>query len=53
MEKSFLKSKTVQGILLAVVGALLGVWSGASEFSLTIVTAGLGWAGYGLRDALD
>ena len=52
MEKIWYSSKTVQGIVLAAAGALWGIWAGEVEVSRTIVTAGVAWSGYGLRDAL-
>jgi len=51
-EKKFYESKTVQGLLIAVAGSLLGIWLGDTEISATIITAGLGWAGYGAADKL-
>ena len=51
MEKSFFESKTVQGIILAAVGFLWGIWTGENTISQSVVVAGLGWAGYGFRDA--
>jgi len=53
MKKNWFESKTIQGIILAVVGGLWGLWAGDSEISKTIIFAGLGWAGIGLRTALD
>lgn len=53
MKKSKFKSKTVQGIVLFLAGVLWGIWSGESEISATVAMAGLGWAGYGYRDAMD
>ena len=52
MEKNWYQSKSVQGIILAALGALWGIWAGESQVSGTIVTAGLAFAGYGIRDAL-
>ncbi len=52
MEKEFYKSKTVQGIIVAVLGGLLYTFGGAQEFGQTIIIAGLGWAGIGLRTAM-
>lgn len=52
MKKKFYESKTIQGIALAVLGAVWGLWVGESEISQSIIVAGLGWAGFGLRNAL-
>lgn len=52
MKKRAWESKTIQGIVLAVVGALWGLWTGGNEISQTVLYAGLGWAGIGLRKAL-
>ena len=52
MEKYWFQSKTIQGIILAAVGALWGIWSGETEISGTIVVAGFSWAGYGARKAM-
>ena len=52
MNKKFYESKTIQGVILAVLGGIWGIWTGNSELSQTIVIAGLGWAGIGLRVAL-
>ena len=52
MEKIWYESKTVQGILLALFGSLLGIWFGENTISATIIVTGLGYAGYGLRDSL-
>ncbi len=52
MDKKFYASKTIQGVALAVIGYLWGLWTGETAISQTVVTAGLGWAGFGLRSAL-
>ena len=52
MKKPFWESKTIQGIFLAVVGYIWGLWSGETTFSQSIVAAGLGWAGLGFRVAM-
>jgi len=52
MNKKWYESKTVQGIVLAVAGTLWGLWSNETEVSRTVIVAGLGWAGFGLRSAL-
>ena len=52
MNKEFYKSKSVQGIVLMVAGLLWGLWSGESQISQSVVLAGLGYAGYGFRDAM-
>lgn len=51
MDKYWFESKTVQGIILAVAGALWGIWAGDTAVSGSVVVAGLGWAGYGYRAA--
>ena len=53
MEKLFLASKSVQGVILAVIGFVWGIWAGETEISRTMIIAGLGWAGYGFRDAME
>lgn len=52
MDKKLWESKTIQGIVLAVIGGLWGLWAGNSDISQTLIIAGLGWAGIGLRTAL-
>jgi len=52
MKKEIYKSKTVIGLVVALLAAVYGVWVGESEISTTIGLAGLGFAGYGLRDAI-
>ena len=52
MEKSWFQSKTIQGLVLAGLGGLWGVWVGDTAVSATVVTAGLTWAGVGIRFAL-
>lgn len=52
MNKDLYKSKTVQGIAVTVLGTIYSIWLGDVQISGTIITLGLGWAGYGYRDAL-
>ena len=51
MEKAYINSKTIQGIVLAAAGFLWGLWVGESSISQTVVIAGLGYAGIGYRAA--
>jgi len=52
MQKAPWESKAVQGVVLAVLGYLWGLWTGETQTSQTVVAAGLGWAGFGLRSAM-
>ena len=51
MEKKWYESKTIQGIIVAVLGGLLFTFGGAKELGQGILIAGLGWAGIGFRAA--
>ncbi len=52
MNKNWVKSKTIQGIVLAVAAVLWGLWAGESTVSETVMWAGLGYAGIGARSAM-
>lgn len=52
MNKSYYKSKTVQGLFLALLGTLFGIWTGESELSASLVAVGLAYAGIGARAAI-
>ena len=52
MKKAWYSSKTVIGVLIAALGALSETWSGSTQITATVITAGLAYAGYGIRDAL-
>lgn len=50
MDKKIYESKTIQGIVVAAIGALLLTFgTGSTEVAYTIVTAGLSYAGIGMR----
>lgn len=52
MNKPWYESKTIQGIVLAALGGLWGLWAGESEISKTVILAGLAWTGIGARFAV-
>ena len=52
MKKQFFKSKTVIGLGVAFLASMVEVWVGGNELTLTVILAGLSYAGYGFRDAM-
>lgn len=51
MNKKLLESKTVKGLIVATITAILNIYF-PHESLVSLMIAGLGYAGYGIRDAM-
>lgn len=54
MDKSWYKSKTIQGVaVVTILGALQQLGIGDASITVNVLqTLGIGWGVYGFRDAL-
>ena len=53
MNKEWYQSKTIQGLIIAVLGGLILSFGKSPEMAKTLITLGLGYAGIGARVAAN